>query len=95
VPVPRGVDRDGRDVPVVAGEHEARVADDDAVDARDVVGARAAQRELAHEQADGPRPRIHLGLDAQHGAQVPPPHRNELHRELVVADVVTSVALRH
>src|SRR5439155_1659453 len=55
-----------RDVAVVDGHHQARVAGDDALDARHVVHACATQGELAHEQAERPRPRIHLHLDAHH-----------------------------
>ena len=81
VPVPCRVDGDRRDVPVLAAQHETRVPDDVATDASHEVRARAAQRQLREEQRMAPWARIHLLLDAQHRAQMAPPHRGDLHGE--------------
>ena len=81
VPLPRRVDRDRRDVPVLAGEQQPRVPDDVATDPGDEVGAGPPHRELRQEERMAPGPRVHLLLDAQHRLEVAAPHGRELHGE--------------
>jgi hypothetical protein len=53
-----------------------------ALDLGDHVQAGALERQLADEQAERPRSRVHLALDAQHGAEVATAHGDDPHGEV-------------